>query len=54
MQFFLAIPAKPYPFEALGCIAGGAARRIYEVVQAPDATCGQSVLAALSLYCQYL
>lgn len=43
---------KPYPFEALGPIAGAAARRIHEVVQAPDATCGQSILAALSLACQ--
>ncbi len=47
-----AAPAKPYPFDALGPIAGAAARRIHEVVQAPDATCGQSVLAALSLACQ--
>jgi hypothetical protein len=46
------IPAKPFPFDALGPIAGPAARRIHEVVQAPDATCGQSILAALSLACQ--
>lgn len=45
-------PAKPYPFDALGLVAGAAARRIHEVVQAPDGTCGQSVLAALSLCCQ--
>src|SRR6185436_721455 len=45
-------PPKSYPFDALGPIAGKAARRIHEVVQAPDATCGQSVLAALSLACQ--
>lgn len=45
-------PAKPYPFDALGPIAGAAARRIHEVLQAPDATCGQSVLSALSLACQ--
>lgn len=45
-------PVKPYPFDALGPILGVAARRIHEVVQAPDATCGQSVLAALSLACQ--
>ena len=43
---------KPYPFKALGSILGPAAQRIHEVVQAPDATCGQSVLAALSLACQ--
>ncbi|MBS4163763.1 Uncharacterized protein PRO82_001069 [Candidatus Protochlamydia amoebophila] len=42
-------PAKPYPFDALGPIAGAAARRIHEVVQAPDATCGQSILRVLSL-----
>lgn len=47
-----AAPAKPYPFDELGPIVGAAARRIHEVVQAPDATCGQSVLAALSLACQ--
>ncbi len=46
------VPAKPYPFDALGLIAGAAARRIHEVVQAPDATCGQSILAVLSLACQ--
>lgn len=45
-------PAKPYPFDALGPILGAAARRIHEVVQAPDATCGQSLLAALSLAVQ--
>lgn len=45
-------PPKPYPFDSLGLVAGVAARRIQEVVQAPDATCGQSVLAALSLCCQ--
>jgi hypothetical protein len=45
-------PIKPFPFDALGPIAGTAARRIHEVVQAPGATCGQSVLAALSLACQ--
>lgn len=32
-------------------MAGTAARRIHEVVQAPAATCGQSILAALSLKC---
>ncbi len=46
------IPPKPYPFDALGEVLGAAARRIHEVVQAPDATCGQSLLAALSLSCQ--
>lgn len=46
------IPGKPYPFDALGTVAGAAARRIHEVVQSPDATCGQSILAALSLACQ--
>lgn len=47
-----ATPAKPFPFDALGSVLGEAAMRIHEVVQAPDATCGQSVLAALSLACQ--
>lgn len=45
-------PPKPFPFEALGIIPGAAAKRIHEVVQAPDGTCGQSILAVMSLACQ--
>lgn len=47
-------PASPYPFDTLGPLLGKAARRIHEVVQAPDAVCGQSVLAAASLAVQGL
>ena len=45
-------PAAPYPIDALGPILGPAARRIREVVCAPDALCGQSILAATSLAVQ--
>ncbi len=45
-------PPNPYPFDALGGVAGPAALRIHKVVQSPDSTCGQSILAALSLACQ--
>lgn len=48
----MAILPKKFPFEALGEVVGAAAKRVFEVVQAPDATCGQSFLAALSLACQ--
>lgn len=44
--------AQSYPLEALGPILGAAARRIHEVVQAPAALCGQSLLAAASLAAQ--
>jgi hypothetical protein len=45
-------PAAPYPIDALGPVLGPAARRICEVVRAPDALCGQSILAAASLAVQ--
>ncbi|MBS0576066.1 MAG: DUF3987 domain-containing protein [Proteobacteria bacterium] len=45
-------PASPYPLDALGPVLGGAARRLHEVVQAPAALCGQSVLAAAALAAQ--
>lgn len=45
-------PPKPFPFGALGVVPGAAAKRIHEVVQAPDGTCGQSILAVMSLACQ--
>jgi Protein of unknown function (DUF3987) len=44
--------ACPYPIDALGPVLGPAARRICEVVRAPDALCGQSLLAAASLAVQ--
>ena len=45
-------PAEDYPLDALGDILGPAAKRIHQVVQAPDALCGQSILAAASLAVQ--
>ena len=45
-------PADAYPLEALGLVLGPAAQRIHEVVQAPAALCGQSLLAAASLAVQ--
>jgi hypothetical protein len=45
-------PPGEYPIDALGPILGAAARRIHEVVQAPPALCGQSILAAASLAAQ--
>lgn len=43
---------KPFPFDALGPILGPAAKRLNEVVRAPDAICGQSVLATAALVTQ--
>ena len=45
---------RPYPFAALGSILGGAALALHEAVQAPDAACAQSVLAAAALVTQPL
>ena len=45
-------PAAPYPVEILGDVLGSAVQRIHDVVQAPAALCGQSVLAAASLAVQ--
>lgn len=45
-------PSEPFPFDALGSVLGGAARVIRDVVQAPGAICGQSVLAAAALAVQ--
>lgn len=48
-----ALPAPgPFPLDALGEILGSAAQAMAEVIQAPAATCGQSVLAAASLAVQ--
>jgi hypothetical protein len=43
---------KPFPFHALGGILGPVAKRIHEVIKAPDSICGQSVLAAAALITQ--
>jgi hypothetical protein len=45
-------PPKPFPVEALGPVLGAAASRIHEVIRAPLAMCGQSVLAAAALAAQ--
>lgn len=42
----------PFPIESLGDVLGGAARAMEEVIQAPLAICGNSVLAAGSLAVQ--
>jgi len=48
-----ALPApEPYPLDALGTLATPMAKKLREVIQAPDALCGQSVLAALALAVQ--
>jgi hypothetical protein len=44
--------AEPYPIEALGCLLSSVAQTLKDVIQAPDALCGQSVLAAASLAAQ--
>ena len=45
-------PPEPYPLDALGTILAPMARKLREVVQAPDAICGQSVLGAGTLAVQ--
>ena len=44
-------PASPYPVDAL-CKFSGAAQAIQRVIKAPDAICGQSILAGLALVAQ--
>jgi len=44
-------PAKPFPMDALGEFSD-AARTLQRVIQAPDAICGQSILAGLTLAAQ--
>lgn len=44
--------SNPFPFDALGPILGSAAKRIHEIVKAPDSICGQSALAAAALVVQ--
>ncbi len=45
-------PPLPFPMDALGTVAGDAARAIQRVIKAPDAICGQSLLAALAQLAQ--
>jgi hypothetical protein len=44
-------PAEPFPMDAL-CKFSGAALAIQRVIKAPDAICGQSILAGLALVAQ--
>lgn len=45
-------PALPYPMGALGAIGSAAAQSIQRIIKAPDAICGQSILAALAQLAQ--
>lgn len=45
-------PPRSFPFETLGSHLGPVARRIFEIVKAPDSVCGQAVLAAASFLVQ--
>jgi hypothetical protein len=45
-------PAEPYPLDALGDVLAPMAHKLRAVIQAPDAICGQSVLAAAALAVQ--
>lgn len=47
-------PAQPYPLAELGDVLAPAAQSLRRVIQAPDAVCGASVLAAASLAVQGL
>jgi hypothetical protein len=46
--------AKPFPFELLSPVLGNASKRMHQIVQCPDAICGQSTLAAAGLAAQAL
>ena len=45
-------PAEPYPVDALGSVLGPMVRAMMEIIQAPDAVCANSVLAAGNLAVQ--
>jgi len=45
-------PAQPFPIDSLGDLLSPVARALSEVVQAPAAMCGQSLLAAAALAVQ--
>lgn len=47
-------PPEPYPITALGAVLRPAAESLMRVIQAPDAVCGASLLAAASLATQAL
>jgi len=45
-------PATPYPVDALGPIGTGVVRKMHEIIQAPVALLGQSILAAMNQVAQ--
>src|SRR5262249_26070845 len=45
-------PSEQYPMDALGDVLGPMAKKLRAVIQAPDAICGQSVLASGALAVQ--
>jgi hypothetical protein len=45
-------PADPYPIEALGSVLAPPAKKTHEVIQSPEAICGQSFLATATLAVQ--
>lgn len=45
-------PAALFPMDALGSVGASAARSIQQIVKAPDAICGQSILAGLAVLAQ--
>lgn len=47
-------PPEPYPLDELGTVLTPAAEALQRVIQAPDAICGASILAAASLATQHL
>jgi hypothetical protein len=46
------VASQPFPIGALGDVLGDAAQKLHEIVQAPDALCAQSLLAAAALAVQ--
>ena len=45
-------PSSPYPMDALGSIGSDAAKAIQRVIKAPDAICGQSIIAGIAQIAQ--
>ena len=45
-------PPTPYPVEALGPIGTGVVQKMHEIIQAPVALIGQSILAAMNQVAQ--
>ena len=45
-------PASTFPVESLGAIGSAAVNRMHQVIQAPQALIGQSILAAMNQVAQ--